>query len=134
MAKKMKGRKQEWGPRGAFAFPKVLMDLQDFREMSWSARKVLDTLTYQFNGYNNGNLAATYVMMKTWGGMSKTVLAKSLRELVERNIIQKTRDHNRARDGASPSLYSLTWHPIDPCPGCNLEIGPTNTPHRKLLL
>ncbi|HFZ2573610.1 TPA: hypothetical protein ACIJ25_003130 [Pseudomonas aeruginosa] len=129
-----KPKKQDWGPRGAFATPKVLMAQQDFREMSWAARKVLDVLTYHFNGRNNGNLAATHSMLEEWGGMSKTVLAASLRELQERNLIVKTRSHNRARDGARPALYALAWLPIDECPGADLEIGPTTTPHRKMLL
>lgn len=131
---KRKSKKQDWGTRGAFALPKVLMDLKDYRDLSWAARKVLDVLTYQFNGYNNGNLAATYKMLQEWGGMSKTVLAKSLRELTSRNLIQKTREHNRARDGARPTLYALTWHPIDPCPRADLEIGPTDRASRSLLL
>ena len=133
MAKK-KPAKSNWGPRGAFAKPKVLMAQQEYREMSWAARKVLEVLEYQYNGRNNGNLAATHTMLAEWGGMSKTVLAASLRELQERNLIQKTREHNRVKDGASPTLYALAWLPIDECPGAGLEIGPTTVAHRKMLL
>lgn len=133
MAKK-KIAKSNWGPRGAFAKPKVLMAQQEYREMSWAARKVLEVLEYQFNGRNNGNLAATHVMLADWGGMSKTVLAASLRELTERNLIQKTRGYDRSRDNGRPNLYALTWLPIDECPGADLEEGPTETPKRKLLL
>lgn len=133
MAKK-KPAKSNWGPRGAFAKPKVLMAQQDYRELSWAALKVLDVLTYQYNGRNNGDLAATHTMLAEWGGMSKDVLAASLRELQARNLIQKTRGHNRSRDGARPALFALAWLPIDECPGKDLEIGPTESAHRKMLL
>ncbi len=130
MAKKKP--KLDWGPMGAAAIPRALMAHPDFREMSGSARKVLDVMMYQFNGRNNGNLAATHTMMVEWGGMAKGTLAAALRELVDRNLIIKSRDHDRSRDGAKPALYALTWQPIDECPGKGLELSPTTTAKRKL--
>lgn len=130
MAKKKP--KLDWGPMGAVAIPRALMTHRDFCEMSGSARKVLDLLTYQYNGRNNGNLAATHTMMADWGGMAKGTLAAALRELVDRNLIIKSRDHDRSRDGAKPALYALSWQPIDECPGKDLELSPTILARRKL--
>ena len=113
--------KLDWGPRGALALPKSLMELRDFRELTPSATKVLMALGCQYNGRNNGDLAATKTMMKSWGGMAKGTLARALRELQERRIIYKTRHHRRGQDGAKPALYALSWADIDPCPGKQLD-------------
>lgn len=130
MAKKKP--KVSWGPMGALSLPKALMAQTDFRELSPSALKVLMVLGYQFNGRNNGDLAATHTMMETWGGMAKATLAGALRELQDRNLIVRTRQHNRSRDGAKPTLYAFTWEPIDECTGKGLELPPSTVPSRKL--
>ena len=124
----------DWGPMGAITLPKALMAHSDYREVSPSARKVLDLLTYQYNGRNNGDLAATHTMMEDWGGMAKGTLASALRELQTRRLIVKTREYNRSRDGAAPALYALAWLPIDECPGKLLDHGPTIKPPRSLAL
>lgn len=132
MAKKKP--KVSWGPMGALSLPKALMAQTDFRELSPSALKVLMVLGYQFNGRNNGDLAATHTMMEAWGGMAKATLAGALRELQDRNLIVRTRQHNRSRDGAKPTLYAFTWEPIDECAGKDLEVPPSTVPTRKLAM
>lgn len=124
--------KLDWGPRGAWVLPKVLMEHPDFRELTPAANKVLMVLGCQYNGKNNGDLAATMKMMLPWGGMSKGTLARALRELQERNLVIKTRTHFRGRDGARPTLYALSWVPIDPCPGKGLEVRDTLKAPRSL--
>ena len=101
--------------------PKALMEHPDFRELSPSATKVLMVLGSQYNGRNNGDLAATATMLVSWGGMAKGTLARSLRELQARRIIYKTRYHRRGVDGAKPTLYGLSWVDIDPCTGKQLD-------------
>ncbi len=110
-----------WGPKGAWSLPKAIMEHSDFRELSPSATKVLMVLGCQYNGKNNGDLAATVTMMKSWGGMAKGTLAKALRELQEKRLIYKTRYHRRGEDGAKPALYALSWCDIDSCPGKQLD-------------
>ncbi|WP_120993158.1 MarR family transcriptional regulator [Stutzerimonas urumqiensis] len=126
--------KLDWGPMGAFVLPKALMAHPDFRELSGSALKVLMLLGSQYNGHNNGDLAATHTMMGAWGGMAKATLAAALRELQERNLIARTRQHNRSRDGARPALFAFTWLPIDECPGKGLEVSATVVSARSLRL
>lgn len=123
-----------WGPMGALSLPKALMAQADFRDLSPSALKVLMVLGYQYNGRNNGDLAATHTMMESWGGMAKATLAGALKELQERNLITRTRQHNRSRDGARPALFALSWEGIDECPGKDLEVPPSPVPRRKLAL
>ncbi len=118
---KAKRPKLYWGPKGAWALPKALMEHSDFRELSPSATKVLMMLGCQYRGKNNGDLAATVTMMKSWGCMAKGTLAKALRELLERRLIYKTRHHRRGEDGAKPALYALSWCEIDACPGKQLD-------------
>jgi hypothetical protein len=124
--------KLAWGPKGYLALPKALMEHPDFRELSTRATKVLMRLCSQYNGKNNGDLAATVKMMESWGGMAKGTLAAALTELRERNLIIKSRTHYKGRDGARPTLYAITWVPIDPCTGKGLDIDDTDKAPRTL--
>ena len=112
MARRHK-HKVDWGPKGALSIPKALMDHPDFKQLSPSAMKVLMILGYQYNGHNNGDLSATYLMMKPWGGMAKATLANALKELQQRNLIIKTRTNYKGREGARCALYGLTLAPVD---------------------
>ena len=124
--------KLNWGPKGAWVLPKALMEHPDFRELSPSATKVLMVLGSQYNGKNNGDLAATKKTMKDWGGMADATLVKALRQLRERNLISRTRTSYRQRDGQKCALYALTWVPIDPCPGKDLEVKDSSIAKRSL--
>lgn len=127
MAKR--SNKPKW-QGGYLALPKLVMEHQDFRSLSPSATKVLLALAAQYNGKNNGDLSATHTTMKAWGGMAHTTLAKALRELQERRLIVKTRDHRIGTAGHRCALYAITWQVIDPCDG-KLDVPDTNTPPRK---
>lgn len=124
--------KLDWGPRGAWVLPKALMEHPDFRELSTSATKVLMVLGSQYNGKNNGDLAATKTLLKPWGGMADGTLCKALKQLRERNLVICTRNSYRRRDGQKCALYALTWLPVDPCPGKELEVKDSNVPRRNL--
>ncbi len=123
----------DWGGRGAASVPKLLMGHPDWLMLSGSARNVMDLLLYQFNGSNNGNLAATHSMFECRGGMAEGTLAKALRELQEANLIVKTRTNQKGREGARCALYALTWVRIHDCPGKELELGPTKFASRKIV-
>lgn len=124
--------KLTWGAKGAWALPKALMEHPDFRELSPSATKVLMVLGCQYNGKNNGDLAATKTIMKAWGGMADHTLCKALKQLRERNLIIRTRTSYRQRDGQKCALYALTWVPVDPCPGKALEVQDSHKARRSL--
>lgn len=124
--------KLNWGPRGAWVLPKALMEHPDFRELSPSATKVLMVLGCQYNGKNNGDLAATKKLLKPWGGMADHTLCKALKQLRERNLVICTRNSYRRRDGQKCALYALTWVPIDLCPGKGLEVADSHVARRSL--
>ncbi|PKG49284.1 MULTISPECIES: MarR family transcriptional regulator [Halomonadaceae] len=127
-----KKRDAETVQGGFFALPSLLMEHREFRELTPSALKVLMVLISQYKGSNNGDLAATHSMMKDWGGMAEGTLGKSLRELQERDLIIKSRQNRKGREGARCALYALTWRRIDECPGKDLCIRPTIVASRKL--
>jgi hypothetical protein len=108
------------------------MEHSDFQELTPAATKVLMVLACQYNGRNNGDLAATHTMLTRWSGMPNETLARALRELREKNLIIQSRHHLRGVDGAKPALYALTWLRIDPCPSKGLNIGDTLHAPRSL--
>lgn len=126
---KVKGRKEKGD---SFAgIPRTVMAHDDYRESSFSARALLSYFAYQYRGWNNGNLSASYRQLKPWGFGSKSTLTKALRELQARNLVLQTRTGRFQNPGHLCALYALTWCQIDECPGKNLEVGPTNVAPRR---
>jgi hypothetical protein len=94
--------------------------------------KLLLALAYQFNGRNNGDLTAAWsVMHEQHGFRSKGTLQRSLRALLDANLILQTRQSLFQHPNNQCSLYALTWLPIDECPGKRLDVSPTRRPPRK---
>lgn len=124
---KTKNRRQS----GWFArLPAVLMDTEDFRMISGSAHKVLLALLRQYRGNNNGDLSIPHSEARKWGIGSKTTLQKAIQELIDRNLIIKTREGYFTNPGSKCCLYAVTWEPIDECGG-KLDVEPTTTAPRK---
>lgn len=101
-------------PLGPFLrLPKDLMAHENFRLLSPRATKLLVDIGFQYNGKNNGDLSAPLSAMKTRGWNSSDQLFKARKELVSRGLILV------ARQGGLnlPTLYALTWFPIDECAG-----------------
>lgn len=61
-------------------------------------------------GRENGNFAATYQQLKTWGVTAADV-RKGLAELYATSFVQQTRQGLRQAGGGEPSRYALTWLP-----------------------
>lgn len=95
------------------ALPHAVLEHQDFINLSSGAIKLLIDIAAQYRGYNNGDLCAAMSIMKNRGWKSKKMLKKSLDELIDRNIVILTRQGGRN----NPSLFALTWKPIDECNG-----------------
>ena len=118
---KMKGRKN------GHSFLRLihpLLDHPNFHALSPRAVKLLIDIAAQYRGTNNGDLCATYSVMKKRGWSSNDQLRKGLKELLERGWLIQTRQGYRPRVA---SLYALTWESIDACGG-KLEISATKTP------
>lgn len=117
---------------GFLALPHVLTRHSDFRELTPSALKVLMAIGSQYNGQNNGDLSCTKTTMSKWGGIAPATLAKAKKELVERNLIRKTRTHHWKTSGTRCELYGLTWLDLDECLGKDLDEAIRPWKKRKL--
>jgi hypothetical protein len=88
--------------------------------LSHMAAHLLDNLTAQFNGSNNGDLSAAPKIMKLYGWNSQGSLHKALAELLAFGFIEQTRQGGKNQC----SLYAVTWLAIDDCKG-KLDVSPT---------
>ncbi len=115
--KKMKGR-QESAP--FVALPVHILESEQYSRLSAHGVKLLIDLLSQFKGNNNGDLCAAWGLMQTRGWRSSGTLHRALKELLDTEFIQTTRQGGRHK----ASLYAVTWKPIDDCKG-KLDIAPT---------
>lgn len=88
------------------------------RSEEWAALtpfevKLLIDLAAQYNGKNNGDLGASWTVMKARGWRSPSTLNKALHGLVASGFIELTRQGGRHRC----SLYAITWRGVDACDG-----------------
>ena len=88
--------------------------------LSHMAAHLLDNLTAQFNGSNNGDLSAAPKIMKLYGWTSQGSIHNALTELLALGFIEQTRQGGRNKC----SLYAVTWLAIDDCKG-KLDVNPT---------
>ncbi len=115
------------------ALPSVVLNCEDFKNLSGSATKLLIMLGEQYRGHNNGDLSAPFSKARLWGIRSQQTLAKALKELLSARLIVKTREGYFLNPGRKCALYALTWHPIDECGG-KLDVLATTTAPRQFSL
>lgn len=111
------------------AFPHALLDSAAFKSLSPAAVKLLLDLASQYRGTNNGDLALTFSTMRGRGWRSTATLNRAKRELLDAGLIELTRQGGLAQGRRIPSLYALTWQPINECKDGNgrhkLDVSPT---------
>jgi len=88
--------------------------------LSHKAAHLLDNLIAQFDGKNNGDLAAAPKIMKLYGWSSQGSVYGALVELLGLGFIEQTRQGGKNQC----SLYAVTWLAIDECDG-KLDVKPT---------
>lgn len=121
--RKNQGRKES----GAFLpVPADVLNSSNFLTLSLKAKALILDLGAAYNGFNNGDLAAAYSMMQARGWRSKDTLGKAISELLHAGMIEKTRQGGLH----GPSLYAVTWRPIDECKG-KLDVKPTKVASGK---
>jgi hypothetical protein len=84
-----------------------------FRALGIHARRILDFLMCEHAshaGRQNGNLAAPYQQLETWGVTTADV-RKGLAELYATGFVRLTKQGLRQAGGGEPSRYALTWLP-----------------------
>jgi hypothetical protein len=89
------------------------------------AVRVLLAIAAQYRGRNNGDLAMTRATARTFGVLCQKNLVRSLSALQERGLIERTRQGGKKPLG--PTLYAVTWQPIDDLGG-KIESGATTSP------
>jgi hypothetical protein len=120
--------------KGRFAgIPHRVMDSEEFRGLSGSAVKLLLAMTYQYNSKNNGDLTAAFSYMREKRGFrSPATLSRSLKELLQAELIIKTRHSLFQKTNNKCALFALSWFPIDECSG-KLDVKPTKAPHKTYI-
>ena len=112
-----KGRRES----GSFLLlPHAVMDSSAWRQCNGTAIKLLLDMARQFNGHNNGDLCAAATVLP---GLAPETRTRALRELRHYGLLLLTRQGGLH----GPSLYALTWKPLNDCGG-KTDTGATVTP------
>lgn len=101
-----------------------ILDHPNYYSLSPRAVKLLIDIAAQYRGTNNGDLCATYSVLKQRGWTSNDQIRKGLNELLERGWLIQSRQGYRPKVA---SLYAITWEKIDECNG-KLDIKSTKVP------
>lgn len=102
-------------PERFAGLPIKVLHSPNYIRLSAHAKVLLMDIRLQFNGYNNGNLIATWSHMERRGWKSKETLNQALAELLHYGFIERTRKGKRIGGKHHPSLYALTWESIHDC-------------------
>ena len=125
-------RKKAKNPNGRFiAIPFSVLKSDDYRNLPGNAAKLLNLMLLQYNGNNNGDLSAAWAIMSKHGFKSKGTLNRSLRALLDADLIRKTRESYFQNPNNQCALFAVTWWPIDECPGKRLDVKATTKPPRQ---
>lgn len=109
-----------------YQIPRKVHRCADYRILNGSSVKLLNALTFQFLGNNNGDLGAAWSVMRDKHGFkSPETLNNALHELLNADLVTKTRQGCLGKC----SLYAVNWLKINPCDG-KLEVQPKTIPPR----
>ena len=92
-----------------FRVPTSVLLSAAYRSLPMRAKALLLDLGAQYTGFNNGHQSAAFRLMKPQGWTSKQTLQAALQDLLEKGLIELTRQGGRNRC----SLVGFTWMPID---------------------
>jgi hypothetical protein len=114
--------------RGQFAgIPLRVIDSAAFKSLGGNSVKLLMILARHYNSYNNGDLAITHAIMKEW--LNKNTMYSARDELYKKGFIIVNAYGGRSGAGRKlPSLYAITWQPVDDLKAKNGEIRYTHYP------
>jgi len=116
------------------AIPKDVMDSEDYRSLSFSAKALLFEFARQYTLKNNGKLCATFSQLKPRGWRSEDTLRRGIKELLSRNLIMLTKRGMYGNGKREPNFYAFTFQKIDRVEGFEMDVSPTRTPPRKFTL
>lgn len=122
-ARKRRGAKGRSFSGRYIQLPHDVLKSENWQRASGNAIKLVIDLALQFNGGNNGDLAAPFSTMKARGWKSSGTLKRAEREALHYGLIEKTRQGGLNKC----NLYAMTWRAIDDCKG-KLDCSATNIP------
>ena len=99
--------------RSFVGIPHECANHSNFKRLSAHAVKLLLDIAVQYRGNNNGDLTIAFSLMKLREWKSEETLNKAKRELLHYGWIVLTRQGGKNL----PSLYAVTWNPINECKG-----------------
>ena len=108
----MSARKKSGNTERYAGLPLSLLRHQNYIRMGAHAKVLLTDMRFQYNGFNNGNLEATWTTMQKRGWRSKDTLNVAIQELLYYGFIVRTRKGKRLGGVHYPSLYALTCYSI----------------------
>jgi len=108
--------------KGQFAgIPNRVIESAAFKSLRGNSAKLLMILAHHYNGYNNGDLAITHVIIKEW--ITKNTMYSARDELYKKGFIIVNAYGGRSGAGRKlPSLYAITWQPVDDLKAKNGEL------------
>lgn len=115
--------KDQREPGGYVPMAHCVLRSQSWSRLSPYAVKLLMDLLSRYSGSNNGDLCATWSLMKMRGWRSPATLDKARRELLDGGWLKLARQGGRNR----ASLYAVTMFNVDECGG-KLDIPATHRP------
>lgn len=126
---RLRKRAKQIGRRESGTFtliPHAVQDSENWKRCGASAIKLLLAIARQYNGNNNGDLCASWSILRARGMRSPDTLNRALCELKHYGLIELTRQGGLH----VPSLYALTWLAIDDCKG-KLDVSATRVASGK---
>lgn len=117
--------------KGYAGIPRYVMNSPEYKKLSGSAAKLLQEFCYQLTKDNNGDLTCAFSVLKHRGWNSRATIERARDELIEADLVQKTREGKFTNPGGVCALYGVTWYPVFDAPGKNLDVRPTSQPKRS---
>ena len=98
---------------GRFAgIPNSVVESNTFKSLSGNAVKLLVILAYQYNSHNNGDLVITPSVISSW--LNKNTMDRAKKELYKKGFIVINAYGGLGPNwNKLPSLYAITWQPIN---------------------
>ena len=107
--------KRRAGNKTGAWLPSEVLQSQAFIDLTLGARNVLVAVAAQYRGNNNGDLVVTRTVLAQYGITSSDVIWRAETQLRQHRLLRRTRRGMKMRN--TPSLYAITWKPIDKCNG-----------------
>ena len=125
---KVKGRRMI----GRFiGLPHVVIKNKDYVDLSYKSKALLIDLMLQYKGRNNGDLTTALAILRDRGWKRQATIGEAVKELIDANLIIRTREGQFRNPFSRCALYAVTWQPIDDCKDKDLNVNPTSTAPRK---